>query len=171
MAVRTLATRLGRNFTAEGVAVVPMGGAAAFGVFLEGLLESQPPDVTVAGLCDVGEVGDLQRGLARSGFGFNLSREEMEACGFFLCVVDLEDELIRSLGQAAVEGVIADEGELASLRTLQNQPAWRGQPSEEQLRRFMGSKSGRKARYGSLLAGALDLNRLPRPLGGLLNFV
>jgi hypothetical protein len=86
-------------------------------------------------------------------------------------VADLEDELIRSLGAAAVEKVIDAEGELESFRTLQKQPAWRGRASEEQLRRFLGSHSGRKIRSGALLVEALDLARVPRPLDRVLAHV
>ena len=37
-----------------------------------------------------------------------------------------------------------------------------------QLRRFLGSGSTRKLRYARLLAGAVDLGRLPHPLDGVL---
>jgi hypothetical protein len=81
-----------------------------------------------------------------------------------VCAVDLEDELIRALGGASVEAVIASQGELDSFRTLQKQPAWRGQSSEAQLRRFMGSGATRKIRYARLLVNALDPAHVPRPL-------
>ena len=42
--------------------------------------------------------------------------------GVGVCVVDLEDELIRALGVAGVEAVIAREGQLGSLRTLRRGP-------------------------------------------------
>lgn len=95
----------------------------------------------LAGLCDVGEVGDVVRALDRAGLGSNLSRADMQALG---CVVDLEDELIRSLGTAAVEAVIEAQGELGSLRTFQKQPAQQSVVIEAQRRRFMGTRSGRK---------------------------
>jgi hypothetical protein len=78
--------------------------------------------------------------------------------------MDLEDELIRALGAAWVEAVIDAQGELASFRTLQKQVAWRGQSTEAQLRRFMGSGATRKIRYARLLVDALDLAHVPRPL-------
>ena len=136
VAVDTLAKRLGRNLEAEGVSVRPMGGASAVGTFLDELLRSGRAHVAVAGLCDEAEVGDFQRGLERAGFGANLSRAEMESLGFHICVVDLEDELIRALGAAVVEAVIEGQGELGAFRTFQHQPAWRGRPGEEQLRRL-----------------------------------
>jgi hypothetical protein len=95
----------------------------------------------------------------------------MERLGFYVCVPDLEDELIRSLGAAAVEEVVDAQRELGSFRTLQKQPAWRGRATEEQLRRFMGSGGRRKTRYARLLVEALDLTRVPRPLDRLLAHV
>jgi hypothetical protein len=95
----------------------------------------------------------------------------MEQLGFYVCVVDLEDELIRALGSDAVEELVAAQGHLGSFRTLQKQPAWQGRPKEEQLRRFMGSGGSRKIRYASLLVDALDLTRVPRPLDLLLAHV
>jgi hypothetical protein len=88
----------------------------------------------------------------------------MEELGFYVCVVDLEDELIRALGAASVEAVIDAQRELDSFRTLQKQPAWRGQRIEAQLRRFMGSGSTRKIRYARLLVDVLDPAHVPRPL-------
>ena len=85
--------------------------------------------------------------------------------------MDLEDELIRSLGAAAVEEVVEAQGDLRSFRTLQKQPEWQGRPVEEQLRRFMGSGGRRKIRYARLLVDALDLTRVPRPLDGLLAYL
>ncbi len=88
----------------------------------------------------------------------------MERLGFYTCVADLEDELIRALGAASVEQVAEAQGDLRSFRTLQKQPAWQGRPNEEQLRRFMGSGGSRKIRYARLLVDALDLTQVPRPL-------
>jgi hypothetical protein len=85
-----------------------------------------------------------------------------------VCVADLEDELRRALGVEATLVVIEATGELRSFHTLRQQPALRGWTVEEVLRRFMGSKSGRKERYGRLLVDALDLDRLPMPLARLL---
>jgi hypothetical protein len=76
--------------------------------------------------------------------------------------------LIRALGAASVEQVLAALGDLGSFRTLQKQPAWRGRPTEEQLRRFMGSGARRKIRYARLLVDSIDLARVPRPLDCVL---
>ena len=166
-ALEALAARRGRNLAAEGVEVVPIGGAKNIRQFLE-RFGPQGADVRLAGLYDAGEERDYQRGLERTGFGANLSRADMEALGFYVCVADLEDELIRALGAAAVERVVDAQGELGSFRTFQKQPAQHGRSVHEQLRRFMGTRSGRKVRYGTLLVDALDLSAVPRPLDGVL---
>lgn len=169
-AVETLARRRGRDLDAEGVVVLPIGGAQAIGVFLD-RFGPRGLDLRLAGLCDVAEERHFQRALQRAGFGSELTRADLEALGFYVCVVDLEDELIRSLGAAAVERVVETEGDLGAFRTLQKQPAWRGRPTEEQLRRFMGSGGSRKLRYAALLVEALDLTHVPRPLDRVLAHV
>jgi hypothetical protein len=167
VALQALAARRGRDLAAEGIAVVPMGGARSIRRFLE-LFGPRGLDVRLAGLCDAGEEGDIRRGLERAGLGSNLSRGDMEALGFYVCVADLEDELIRCLGAAAVEQVVEAQGELGPFRTFQQQPAWQGRSNQEQLRRFIGTHSGRKIRYGRLLVDALNLASVPRPLDRVL---
>ena len=122
-------------------------------------------------MCDAAEESHFGRGLERAGLGTDLTRAGMEALGFYVCVVDLEDELIRCLGAALVEQVVDAQGELQSFRTLQKQPAWQGRNRDEQLRRFMGSGGRRKIRYARLLVEALDLGHVPRPLDGVLAHV
>src|SRR5919201_3538516 len=170
VALDALAERRGRDLAAEEVSVVPMGGAQSVGRFLK-LFGPQGLDVRLGGLCDAGEEREFRRGLERAGIGSNLARADMERLGFYVCVADLEDELIRALGAAAVEQVVAEQGDLGPFRTLQKEPAWRGRPAEEQLRRFMGSGGRRKIRYARFLVEALDLARVPRPLDGVLAHV
>lgn len=170
VAVEALAVRRGRNLDAEGISVVPIGGAQAIGNFLD-RVGPNGYDLKLAGLCDAGEEGDFRRGLERAGLGSNLTRAEMEQLGFYVCVADLEDELIRSLGAAAVEHVVEAQNELRSFRTLQKQAAWQERATEEQLRRFMGSGARRKIRYARLLVDALDLTEVPRPLDRVLAHV
>lgn len=170
VALEALAERRGRNLEAEGISIVPIGGAQSIGRFLS-RFGPQGLDVRLAGLCDAGEEGDFRRGLERAGLGSNLTRVDMEALGFYVCVADLEDELIRSLGAASVEEVVDAQGELGSFRTLQKQPAQQGLTVEAQLRRFMGTRGGRKIHYARLLVDALDLTRVPRPLDRVLAHV
>jgi Overcoming lysogenization defect protein-like, TOPRIM domain len=170
VALEALAERRGRDLDLEGVSVVAMGGAQAIGSFLD-RFGPQGLGVRLAGLCDAGEEREFRRALERAGLGSDLTCADMEGLGFYVCVTDLEEELIRSLGAAAVERVVDDQGDLGSFRTLQKQPAWQGRAVEEQLRRFMGSGGSRKIRYARLLVGALDLPRVPRPLDGVLSHV
>ena len=170
LALEALARRRGRNLEAEGVFIVPMGGATNIGTFLN-RFGPQGLDLKVAGLCDVGEEGDYRRGLERAGLGSNLTRADMERLGFYVCVADLEDELIRALGVATVERVIEAQGELEALRTFQREPQWRARTAEEQLRRFFGTHRGRKIQSAALLVDALDLERVPRPLDAVLAYV
>jgi hypothetical protein len=166
-ALEALARRRGRNLAAEGISIVPIGGAQAIGRFLE-RFGPRGLNVRLAGLCDAAEEDDFRRGLERAGFGTNLTRAEMESLGFYVCDANLEEELTRSLGAAAVEQVIDAQGELGSFRTFQKQPAKRGQPHEVQLWQFMWN---RKIRYATLLVDALDLTRVPRPLDRVLAHV
>jgi Overcoming lysogenization defect protein-like, TOPRIM domain len=170
VAVEALAARRGRDLRSEGVSVVPIGGAQAIGRFLD-RYRRHGLDIRVAGLCDAGEESDFRRGLERAGFGSILTRAEMESRGFYVCVEDLEDELIRALGVASVERIADAQGDLRSFRTLQKQAAWQGRPTQEQLRRFMGSGGSRKIKYARLLVDALDLTRVPRPLDRVLAHV
>jgi hypothetical protein len=163
-ALEALAERRGRDLAAEGVRILPIGGAQAVSRFLDVFGRH----TRLAGLCDAAEERHYRRALEQAGFGRNLTRDDMEALGFFVCVADLEDELIRALGADAVERVAEAQGELGSFRTLQKQPAWRGRAVEEQLRRFMGSGGSRKVRYARLLIEALDLAHVPRALDRLL---
>jgi hypothetical protein len=167
LALERLALRRGRDLPADGVVIVPMGGAKSITRFLR---EYGPDgrDLHLAGLYDDREERDFRRGLERTGFGPGRTRADLEALGFFACVDDLEDELIRAVGTEVVEAIVEAQGELRSLRTLQKQPAQQGRPVARQLQRFMGSISGRKAKYAPLLIDALDLDRVPRPLDAVL---
>jgi len=170
VAVEALALRHGRDLAAEGVSVVPIGGAQAIRRALD-LYGPPGLDLVLAGLCDVGEERSYRRGLERAGLGSDLTREGMERLGFYVCEADLEDELIRALGPDAVEHVVETRGDIAPFRTLQKQPEWRGRPLHDQLRRFFGSGGRRKIRYARFLVEALELDRVPRPLDRVLRHV
>jgi hypothetical protein len=167
-ALEVLARRRGQVLGRGGLCVVAMGGATSIGHFLD-LLGPHGLDVRLAGLCDAGQEGYLRCALERGGLGPAASRADMEARGFYLCTADLEDELIRAVGSAAVEQIIQVQGELPSFRTFPQQPAQRWRSPDQQLHRFMGTRSGRKCQYARLLAGALNLARIPRPLDRVLS--
>jgi hypothetical protein len=119
---------------------------------------------------DAREEPAYRRALERCGIAPVSTRDELERHGFFVCDADLEDELIRALGAAGVEAVLAANGGLGAFRTFQKQPQWQGRPPEAQLRRHLGASAG-KIKYARPLVEALDLKRIPRPLAALLAYV
>jgi hypothetical protein len=167
VAIEALARRRGIDLAAARIRIVHLEGAHGIGSFLD-QLGSRREGVRLGGLCDAGEEAVFRRALEHNGFGSGLARADMERLGFFVCDADLEDELIRALGVTAVEDVLRANSDLHRFRTLQQMPAWRDRATDEQLRRFMGSGARRKIRYGRFLVDALDLDRVPRPLDGLL---
>jgi hypothetical protein len=169
-AVETLAQRRDIDLRAEGIGVVPIGGVTNLGHFIDAL-GPRGLGPTLAGLYDVGEERHVLRSLERCGLGNGLTRASAQALGFFACDADLEDELIRALGIAVVEQVIEADGELASFRRFQAQPFQQTQDHHAQLRRFMGTRSGRKIRYGTLLVAALVLDQTPRSLERVIEHV
>jgi hypothetical protein len=169
-ALDALARRRGRDLHAEGIVIVPIGGVTNVGRFVRAL-GPRGLGVRLAGLYDIAELSYVRRALEQAGFGANFTDIGTEAFGFFVCDADLEDELIRALGTLEVERVLESQGELGSFRSFQAQPAQRGRDHRAQLRRFMGTRAGRKIRYGSLLVEALDLDRVPRALDLVLAYV
>lgn len=167
VAVETLAARRGRDLAGEGIRVVPIGGAQGIGKVLA-RYGPQGLDLTLAGLCDAAEEGHFKRALERAGLGLDLTRADMESLGFYVCEQDLEDELVRCLGAEAVERVIEAAGESGRFETFRKQVEKRGLSRERQLHGFMWN---RKIRYAPLLVRALDLERVPRPLEGVLRHV
>jgi hypothetical protein len=144
-----------------------MGGATNIGPFLD-LFGPHGLRARLAGLCDEGAEHVFRHGLAQAGLHPGPGRDDLERLGFYVCVADLEDEMIRSLGIVSVERLIAGQGEFASFRTFCRQPAQRDRIREQQLRRFLGTRAGRKIHYGQVLADALDLTQVPRPLDRVL---
>lgn len=170
VAVETLAVRHGRNLTAEGVAVIPVGGAHAFPRYLR-RFGPEGAGLRLAGLCDAAEEPIIQRGLVSARLGSPRSRADLERLGFHVCVADLEEELIRAAGTALFGELLGSHGDLRSFRSMQRQPAWRGRSQEAQLRRFLGAGARRKIRYARLLVDAIELTRMPEPLDAVLTAV
>lgn len=166
IALETLASRRGRDLDAESVAILPIGGVHAITRYLA-RFGPNGADVRLAGLCDAGDEDIFRRGLAAARMGRPKTRADMERLGFYVCVQDLEDELLRAVGVARVEALFESQGDLGPFRTLQMQPDWRARDVEAQMRRFLGSGARRKLRYARLLVGSMDLDRAPRPLDAL----
>jgi hypothetical protein len=144
IAIEAVAAKLGRDLAAEGVEVVPIGGAQAIR-----RAAAEYEGEHVVGLCDAGEERWFRRVLGAA---------------TFVCAADLEDELVHALGTARVEEVVAGEGDLETFRNFQNQPAWRARPVDAQLRRWLQASDRRNKRYPPLLIGALEPDELPPPL-------
>jgi hypothetical protein len=117
---------------------------------------------------DIAGERHVRRALARAAIPVDTD-ESLESFGFFACVADLEDELIRTLGAEAVERVLEAQGELTSFRRFQAMPQHRRTPVHGQLHRFLGTRATRKIRSAQRLVEALDPARLPRPLGQLMS--
>lgn len=151
IAVDTLARRRGRDLLAERVLVVPIGGAQAVGRF-----RREHAAVRAVALCDAAERPLFVRAL--------------DAADVFVCAPDLEGELIRAVGAEAVLAIVAAQGELRRLTTLQRQARWAGAPIDAQLRRFINGRARAKHRYARLLVdAAVDAGRVPAPLDGVLS--
>jgi hypothetical protein len=145
IALAAVAQRVGLNL--NGIEIVPIGGAQAIRRAV-----AEHEGERIVGLCDVGEERWFRRVLG----------DAMQ-----VCVKDLEDELIRALGSERVEEVVAEQGELETFRSFQNQLFWRGRPVEMQLRRWL-QNGGRQHRYPPLIIEAMDPDEIPRPLADVL---
>jgi hypothetical protein len=112
VALTELARRRGVDLAARGVEVVAMGGATNVGHHVRRWQgPRRAPRRAVR----------RRRGrVVRPALGAEPTPRAEHGVG--VCVADLEDELIRALGVAGVEAVIAREGRLGSLRTLRRQP-------------------------------------------------
>ena len=163
VALHTLARAWGQPIP-DDVEVLPMGGITNIRAVATRL---HADGHALAGMYDAPEVGFVRRGLAAAGV-IDSEDAALEPYGFFCCTRDLEDELRRALGTAAVERVIAAAGETRSLGRLARMPAQSGWSREELLARFMTSRSGRKERYARLLVEALPAGGEPAPLRSLL---
>jgi hypothetical protein len=164
-AIDAIARKRGRTLQADGIVVVPMGGATNVRRFLA-IFGPQGRNVGIAALCDAREASYFAEALRAAGTD---ALDSPLAGSLFVCDRDLEDELIRAAGGANVEAVIERAGELASFRRLQQMPAHRERSHHDQLHRFMGSRAARKYRYARLLAEALPVGDAPRPLVDLVD--
>ena len=158
VALRTLAAMSGRDLAGEGIEIIAMGGVTNTRAFAS-RYGPHGLGLRLAGLYDAADESIVRRGLASAG---------LTAQDFFKCTADLEDELIRALGVEAVEAVIEAAGEMRSLRLLAGMPAQRDWTRDAVLRRFIGVRSGRKARYARLLVEALEPGSVPLPLAAVL---
>jgi Overcoming lysogenization defect protein-like, TOPRIM domain len=142
--LETISRRLGRDLGVEGITIQAIGGAHAIRRFVSEIGSG----VAVRGLCDENEQHLFRRVL-----------DEV-----YVCVPDLEGELIRALGVERMLEIVDRD----AFATMQRQPAQRGRPIELQLHRWLRASSSRYHRYLPVLADALELDRVPAPLAGVL---
>lgn len=154
IAVDAMLARSGRDAAAEQIVVIPIGGAQAVAKYVSEFATSD--DVTIVGLCDEAEAGFFAEAFAAP------------IGSYFVCAPDLEAELIRSFEPAELEAIIEAHGELKSLRTMQKQAAWRDQPFDQQVHRWIRARAVRSSRYSAILIEAAAEDRLPRPLRDLV---
>ncbi len=161
-AVRALADLVGCDLGSRRIQIWPAGGVTNFPKVLAELVRGNPR-AGFCGLYDVADERHVRRALENASLGA-APHESLDASGFFACVDDLEDELIRALGTGAVERVLEAQAELNSFRRFQAMPQHRHSPVHRQLRRFLGTRATRKIRCAQSLVEAMDPGQLPSPL-------
>ena len=154
-AVLRVAALAGRDLASEHVAVVALGGATKIEAFLSRLDRSMSPHVV--GLCDERERNYFER--------------VIDADDLWVCDVDLEDELIRAIGDGEIEDFIESQGERKAFRIYQKQPVQRGWTLHDQVHRFCGTLGGRKIRYAPAMVDWLGIDRVPKPLRSVVDAV
>jgi len=165
-ALRALARLLGCDLDPHRIYIQSAHGVTNYSRLLVEFLRTHPGG-RFCGMYDAADEGHVRRALAYAGIPIDAD-ECLESFGFFACVADLEDELVRALGVEAVERVLEAQGELTSFRRFQAMPQHRRTPVHPQLRRFLGTRATRKIRSAQRLVEALDPARLPRPLEQLM---
>lgn len=164
-AVRAVAGLVGCDLGLHRIQIGSAAGVTNFSRVLVDFVRTHP-DAEFCGMYDVADEWHVRRALANAAVPV-AAHESLEAFGFFACVADLEDELIRALGAEAVERVLEVQAELVSFRRFQAMPQHRHTPVHHQLHRFLGTRATRKIRCAKRLVEALDLARLPHPLAQL----
>ena len=166
-ALRALAGLLRCDLEAHRIQIRSAHGVTNYPRLLAEFLRAHP-GARICGMYDAADERHVRRAIAGAAIPIDAD-ECLESFGFFACVADLEDELIRALGADAVERVLESQGELTSFRRFQAMPQHLGTPVHQQLRRFLGTRATRKIRSAERLVEALDPARLPRPLVELMS--
>lgn len=161
-AIRALADRIGCDLGLNHIQICSAAGVTNYSRVLADFVRTHPA-ADFCGMYDVADEQHVRRALANAVIPI-AAHVPLESFGFFACVADLEDELIRALGAEAVERVLEAQAELKSFRRFQAMPQHRLTPVHHQLRRFLGTRATRKIRSAQRLVEALDLTRLPHPL-------
>ena len=168
-AVRVVAERSGVSLEERGIELVDMHGATNIRRHLLAATAA-PEGPRVLGMCDAPEAPFFVRALRRVGCAVE-GVDDLPRWGFQVCHRDLEDELVRHLGEEGTRAVLEELGLSQRFAMLAQQPACVTGSFHERVHRFAGAASGRKELMAGALARALDLDALPPPLTGLLDAV
>jgi hypothetical protein len=165
-ALRVVAERSGISLADEGIHLVDMHGVTNIRRHLLAATEADDSP-RVLGMCDAPEARFFVRALRRVGCAV-AAVDELPWWGFQVCERDLEDELMRVLGEQGLRRLLDDLGLTQRFAMLTQQPAWVSGSFHDQVHRFAGAASGRKELMGAAMAATLDLAALPSPLAGLV---
>jgi hypothetical protein len=168
-AVRVVARRSDLDLADLGVHLADMHGATNIRRHLVAAAEA-PDSPRVVGMGDAAEAPFFVRALRRVGCAVE-GPGDLPRWGFQVCHRDLEDELMRDLGESATREVVDALGLTQRFAMLTQQPAWQSGSFHERVHRFAGAASGRKELMAAALAEALDVDALPSPLAGLLEAI
>ena len=154
-AVAVLCAARGLDPADGSFALVDMGGVTNVGHHLA-RLRTAPGRPQVLGLCDAPEERFVVRAPGSARASWSTAATTSPRLGFVVCDRDLEDELIRALGPARVESRWSS-GWVSSSSSVPSSASRSGAAarSTDQLRRFAGTASGRKALFARGLAEEL----------------
>lgn len=166
LAILSLAKKNNLSLDSLGVSVIALNGAGILAWFLK-LFGPAGFQLPVCGICDLDHASQWSKVLENSGLGKNLSRSDMEKIGFFVCDRDMEDELVRALGDAVVLQAIDENGDIKDWNLFCQQSNNKVLAQPAQIRAFLAAK--RKVLYAPILVSKLSTT-VPRPLKEVLDF-
>jgi predicted ATP-dependent endonuclease of OLD family len=166
LAILSLAKKNNLSLDSLGVSVIALNGAGILTWFLK-LFGPTGFQLPVCGICDLDHLSQWSKVLENLGLGKSLSRSEMEKIGFFVCDRDMEDELVKALGDAAVLQAIDENGDTQDWNVFCQQPNNKTLARAAQIRAFLAAK--RKVIYAPILVSKLSAT-VPRPLQQVLDF-
>ena len=163
LALHAAADVLSVDLDARGAAVVSLQGASLLSIYLT-LLGPNGLDLSLCGLCDLDAESEWRAKLQAVGLNAT-SRAALNSQGFYVCDIDLEDELIRAHGSTAVQSIIALEGEARKFSAFASQLPNRSLTLSEQLTEFVRKS---KTRWSPKLVSELSAASMPSPLRDVL---
>jgi len=169
LALEAAAELSGVSLDGKGVSIVSVDGGNTLRMYLR-LFGGEGFGLDLVGMCDEDKEGVWQRDLSDAGYGDVPDRAAMEHLHFYVACQDLEDELVRALGDQETEECIREQGDSTKLSKFSGQPKQAGKSRHDQLRAFLQVRD-RKARYAPLLVDRLTEAALPDVLRKVLSNV